>query len=257
MDILWLGVGLAFAFILGAAAGSFVGVCVHRIPRKLPMARPLPACQSCGAEFRGSALIPLIGYAIRRGRCPECGAGMPWRLPAAEFICGAIWAALFWRYGVSAVFAIYAVFFTILLAIFFIDIEWMRIPNILTLCAMVPAAASFMHHALSPLAIYRDPGALSPLLGLIPGAGLFAAVYAFARLFSGTDRSLGLGDVKLMFPVGLLLGFWQCLAAVAVASILGGVVAATLLLLKRKNRKDAIPFGPFIAIGAFVAAFLG
>ena len=248
--------GLALSFVLGAAAGSFAYICVLRIPRGAPMARPRPSCPSCGAEPAGASLAPLLGYWFERGRCRECGAGVPWKRPACELIGGAAWATLFWRHGLGAPFAIYAVFFSIMIAVVFIDLEWMRIPNVLNLCAMAPAAASFAHHALSPLAIYGSERALAPLLGLVPGAGLFAAIYFFARLVSGGDRSLGLGDVKLMFPVGLLLGFAQCLTAVIAAAVLGGAVAATLLLLKRKSRKDAIPFGPFIAIGAFIAVML-
>jgi leader peptidase (prepilin peptidase)/N-methyltransferase len=247
--------------VFGAVIGSFLNVCVYRIPRDMSIVSPRSHCPACGTVLKASELVPLVSYAALRGRCGTCRERIPLRDPLVEALCGALWAFLFLRYGFSFSFFCDAVFFSILLAVFFIDVEWLRIPNPLVLCAMLPAAAAFGRHALaSPLLRlrggYQSAHPLAPLLGLIPGAALFLLIYLCALLIYRNNRVIGMGDIKLMIPVGLRLGLWQCLLAVFLAVSLGALTGIVLILAGKKKRRDPIQFGPFIVIGAFAAPLL-
>jgi leader peptidase (prepilin peptidase)/N-methyltransferase len=154
-----------------------------------------------------------------------------------------------------------------MLAVFFIDAEWYIIPNTLVLAAMVPAAAACARHAIAAISAgsrgaydmfspYAGESALAPLLGLVPGAAFFLAVYAVAAICFRNARAVGMGDIKLYIPVGLILGIRLCLAAVFISVVSGGLCGAALILLGKKTRKDSIPLGPFIVVGA-LAALIG
>jgi leader peptidase (prepilin peptidase)/N-methyltransferase len=248
----------ALAFCVGACVGSFMGLCAYRVPRGLSVARPGSACPGCGARLDALSLVPVLGYAARRGRCAFCGCRIPARHPLTELANGALWAAAAWRFGPALPALFFACFLSILTAVALVDAEFMRIPNAFVAWAMAPALASFAWHALvRPLPVYGDARPFAPLLGLIPGSGFFLLVYALGRLAAkGGRQPLGLGDVKLYAPVGLILGLRRCALAVFLAAALGALVGISLILAKKKKRSDALPFGPFIAAGAACALFL-
>jgi len=203
-------------------------------------------------------LIPLLSFIILRGKCASCHKRIPARYPAVEAVCGALWAAMYWRFAVSFQFICYALLGTILIAVFFIDLEWMRIPNRLVLCAIVPSAAAALRYAfiLAPperfRSLYNGVHAAEPLLGLIPCA-FFLLIYIITSAAGGGKSAVGMGDVKLLLPAGLALGLRLCAFAVFIAVILGGVTGAALILTKRKTKKDPIPFGPFLVFGVLAA----
>lgn len=248
-------------YILGAITGSFLNVCIYRLPRGISIVKPRSACPACSAQIKARELIPLVSYLFLRGRCSSCGAKIPVRYPLVEFLCGALWIAAFWKFALSFQFVFYALIISILLAVFFIDLEWMRIPNKLVLSALIPAAALSVRYAFFLSAperfrsAYGGIDAAAPLLGLIPAA-FFLLIYAVTSAFGKGRGSIGMGDIKLLIPAGLALGLRQCALAVFVAVMLGGATGVLLLATGRKTRKDPIPFGPFLTAGIIFAIFV-
>ena len=253
--------GYTVAFAFGAVIGSFLNVCIYRIPRNISIVAPRSACPACGKTLTAVELIPLISYVFLRGKCASCRARIPPRYALAELLCGALWVALLWKLTFSFEFICYALLCSIFLAIFFIDLEWMRIPNVLVICAIIPAVALYIRYALflTPperfRSIYNSVGGAEPLLGLIPGA-VFLIIYIVTALFRGGEGAIGMGDIKLLIPMGVALGLRQNLLAVFIAIMLGGLTGAALIISGKKTRKDPIPFGPFLIAGAYAAIFI-
>lgn len=251
----------ACVFLFGIIAGSFVNVCVYRIPRDISIVRPRSRCPSCGAAIKPRELIPIVSFIFLRGKCSSCRAAISARYPIIEIICGILSAALLNRFGLSFRFACYAILCLILTAVFFIDLEWMRIPNALVISALIPACAAwaeFMFFLTPPerfRSVYASVNGAAPLLGLIPCAA-FLLIYTVSLLAGKSGNAIGLGDVKLLIPTGLALGLRQIALAVFISIIMGGVAGAALLITRVKNRKDPIPFGPFIVVGVIAAIFM-
>ena len=251
----------ATAFVFGAVVGSFINVCIYRIPRGISLASPRSTCTACGASLGPAELVPLVSYFALRGRCAKCRARISPRYPIVEFLCGALWAALFWRFSFTYEFICYAIFCSVLLAVIFIDADTMRIPNSLVIAATFPALAAALRYSffIGPperfRSAYNGVNRAAPLLGLAPCA-FFIAVYALTSIASKGKPAIGMGDIKLLIPAGLALGLRQSLLAAFVAVTLGGITGVALLAARVKKRKDPIPFGPFLVIGAYVALFV-
>ena len=247
---------LLFTFLCGTMIGSFLNVCIYRIPLGISIVFPRSRCPKCSHTLSLPELLPLIGFFLYRGHCRYCQDAVSPRYPLVELLSGFLWALLFYRFQVSFSFLCYAAFFSILLIVAFIDMQFYIIPNVLVLAALVPAAIAVVAHQFWPLALYHDPRPLSPLLGLIPGSLFFLAIHLLSALFRRGGQSIGMGDIKLFIPIGLILGFWQCVLAVFLAVLSGGLIGSLLLLLKKKKRKDRIPFGPFIVFGSLIALLI-
>ena len=247
-----------FAFMFGLAVGSFLNVCIYRIPRGMSVAKPRSACPLCGAGLKAHELIPLISYAALRGKCSACSGRINIRYLIVETLCGALWVILLHRFHFSFEYICYAVLCSILLAVFFIDMEWMRIPNVLTIAACAPAIAVGAKYALFSAdperfrSAYQSINPAEPLLGLLP-ALFFFAVFAISSAVGGGKSAVGMGDVKILLPAGFALGLRQGAFAAFTAVALGGLAGVILLAAGIKKIKDPIPFGPFIVIGVYAA----
>jgi leader peptidase (prepilin peptidase) / N-methyltransferase len=231
----------AFAFAPGLALGSFLNVVAARVPLRRSVVRPPSACMACGTDIRWYDNLPLVSYALLRGRCRDCGARIPFVYPAVELVTALLIAGCVFSFGLTAEAAVAAFFCSVLVAVSAIDLEHRIIPNRI----VVPAAGVVL------LAnTLLDP---SPkwVLGALGGAGfLFAAALVY-------PAGMGMGDVKLALLMGAALG-----RNVSVALMVGMVAAMVpgLFLLARhgsKARKMGIPFGPFLALGSVVALFWG
>jgi leader peptidase (prepilin peptidase) / N-methyltransferase len=234
--------GAAVLFLLpGLALGSFVNVVASRLPRRSSVVSPGSACMACGTPIRARDNIPLVSYAILRGRCRACRAAIGLRYPAVELVTGVLVAACLVRFGATAEGALAIGFCTVLVAVSAIDVEHRIIPNAIVLPAT--AVALVARTALDPSpewAVAAFGGALF----------LFALVLAY-------PAGMGMGDVKLALLLGAVLG-----RDVVVALMLGSMAALvpSLVLFARHGRaarKMAIPFGPWLAFGAVVTLFAG
>ncbi len=253
-----MAVVYGIVFILGLAVGSFVNVLIYRIPLKKSFVLPSSACASCGSKLSALELIPILSYLFQRGKCKHCGEKISLRYPLIELLTAVVFVALLHKYGISVPFFAFAFLMIILIVVFFIDIDHKIIPNGLVIVGLAGGILLFVYNCLSPMPeIYGDNKWWTPLAGLLPGSGFLLLVAILGSLLYKTDDAMGMGDVKLMAPIGMFFGWKLCLVALFVSVVLGGVVSLMLMVFRIKKRKDTVAFGPFIVIGALVTILYG
>ena len=241
--------------LLGLAVGSFLNLCIDRLPQGKSIVRPGSHCDNCNQSLKAIDLVPVFSYIWLKGHCRYCGARIPLRSPIVEFAAAAIFAFLAWHYGLSLELAFTVIYASIFIVIFAIDLEQELILNIVVFPAMILAFAfSFFWGGFEEFWPRVGPGfVLSALLGGAVGFVLMLLPYLLTR-----GRGMGYGDVKLAAFIGLMSGFPLVIVALLAGIIAGGLVAVFLLLSRMvKSRKAAIPYGPFLAVGAMVALIWG
>lgn len=238
-------------FVFGSLIGSFLNVCIYRMPRGLSIVSPPSHCPSCGAPVRPWDNIPIFSYVVLGGRCRKCGEKISARYPLVEALNGFLYAALLWRYGIGLSFPLYACFVSSLVVITFIDLDFQIIPDRITLPGIPLGiiAGSFL---------LPDPFMRAEQLGLVPSLIGFAAGGGFFYLVAVLSRGgMGGGDIKLMAMVGGLMGWKSVLLTTFAGSLTGSLLGIFLMIFRGKGRKSKIPFGPFLALGALVTLFFG
>ncbi len=242
---------LIFLFaILGLLVGSFLNVCIDRLPQHKSIAFPPSHCEACQHKLAVKDLIPVFSYLRLRGRCRYCQASVPRRLFWVELATAAIFALLYWHYGLSAqlgVMAFYACLFTI---IFVIDLEHGLILNKVVYPSMVVALLLSLY----PWPWFSESMGMRVAYAALGGAIGFVIFLLIALVSRG---GMGWGDVKLAALIGLATGFPLVFLAIIMGAILGGIVAVALLIAKKRGRREAIPFGPFLALAAMVTLLWG
>jgi leader peptidase (prepilin peptidase)/N-methyltransferase len=232
----------AVAVAPGLAVGSFLNVVASRVPLRRSVATGRSACMSCATPIAAWDNIPLVSYAVLRGRCRHCGAHIPARYPLVELVTALLVVACMVRFGATAEALVAAAFCAVLVAIAAIDAEHRIVPDRIVL----PAAAAFLMARL-----LLEPSLEWPLAALAASGALLVVALAY-------PAGLGMGDVKLALLLGATLG-----ATVAVALMVGllaALVPAAVLIVRKGHkaaRKTAIPFAPFLAVGAVAALFVG
>ena len=230
-------------FLLGLAVGSFLNLCIDRLPKRGSILHPPSHCDICQHRLRPLDLIPLLSYLYLRGRCRYCGGPIHFRVPLVEAMTGLTFALLWNRYGFSIELSLMILFTCFFIIILIIDLEHRLILN----RVVYPAIAL----AFLALILIPNSGIISAVIGGVTGAGILLLL---ALLF---PSGMGMGDVKLAALIGLLVGFPQVFIALLICFVLGGVVASGLLLARLKGRKDPIPFAPFLIIGLITTVFYG
>ena len=244
--------------LLGVAVGSFLNVCIDRLPTGRSLVYPPSQCDACQHRLSPPDLIPVFSYLWLRGRCRYCGARIPRRILWVELGSGVLFFLAFWRFGLSAEFAITAFWCCVFLVIMFIDWEHKLILNKVTYPAAVVALIilavdSFLPRRglLTNLIFLPEPSILSGVIGGAIGFVFFLIVLLI------NPRGMGMGDVKLACLIGLVTGFPLAIVALLIGIFIGGLVAVVLLSLRIKGRKDVIPYGTFLAIGPIVTLLWG
>jgi leader peptidase (prepilin peptidase) / N-methyltransferase len=231
----------AIVFVPGLALGSFLNVVAARVPLRRSVVHPGSACTACEAPIAWYDNIPIISWALLRGRCRSCGAAIPWKYPLVELVTALLIGACVLAFGLTAEAAVAALFCGTLVAISVTDIERRVIPNRIVL----PAAAAVLlaQTALHPSSEWA--------LGAL-GASLFLFLAALAY-----PAGMGMGDVKLALLLGAMLG--RTVPVAMMVGMISALVPSVCLLVKhgRAARKMRIPFGPFLALGGVVALFAG
>ena len=237
--VVFLGFGLVF--------GSFLTVVVHRVPVGESLARPRSRCPVCGRQLRAVDNVPVVAWVLLRGRCHWCGARIPIVYPLLELATGVLFAAAALRHEDWWVAAMLAPFLGVLVALAVIDIRTKKLPNRIVYPALLVSAVL--------LVAARLAGGAVDLLDAAIGFAAYGGGLLIVALIS--PRGMGMGDVKLAALIGLVLGALglEYVAVAAGLGILFGGVGAIVALLLGAGRKQALPFGPFLAAGAGVAAF--
>jgi leader peptidase (prepilin peptidase)/N-methyltransferase len=235
-------------FILGTCIGSFLNVCIYRIPRGQSIAFPGSKCPSCETKLGVFDLIPLLSFLLLKAKCRHCSAPLSYRYFLVELLTGIIFVSLYLRFGFFWQTVVYWILTSILIAASFIDYEFHIIPNGLVLSGFAVVLAT-------KIAGYNIP-LMDGVYGLAVGAG-FLGIVALASLLILKKEGMGGGDIKLMAMVGLFIGWRATILALMLAVLSAALVSLLLMVFKLLKREDHIPFGPFLAIGSIVAILYG
>jgi len=236
--------------ILGLAVGSFLNVCIDRLPQNKSIAFPPSHCEACQHKLAAKDLIPVFSYLRLRGRCRYCQASVPRRLFWVELATGAVFALLSWHYGLNPALGIMAFYACLFIVVFVIDLEHGLILNKVVYPGMVVALL---------LALLPQPWLTQWIVTGIANAALGGAIgFALFLLIAIISRGgMGWGDVKLAALIGLATGFPLVFLSIIMGAILGGIMAVALVIAKKRKRRQTIPFGPFLAVAAMITLLWG
>jgi leader peptidase (prepilin peptidase)/N-methyltransferase len=247
IDALPPALALTAVTAFGALIGSFLNVCIYRLPLGHSIVWPASACPHCSRELFWYENIPVASFVALRGRCRTCAGPISIRYPLIETLTAAMFALAWWYYGPSLLLVSRLVFGCALLVLFAIDLEHHLLPNAITLPGII---VGFV------FSIFTEPGWLSSLSGIVVGGGvLFLVAEAYYRV--RREEGLGMGDVKMLAMVGAFVGWQLTLLTLMLASFGGTIIGLALIVSKRGGMKYALPFGTFLALGAAVAATVG
>jgi leader peptidase (prepilin peptidase)/N-methyltransferase len=238
---------IIFFGILGTAIGSFLNVCIDRLPAGKSLAYPPSSCDACQHRISWFDNIPVFSYLFLRGRCRYCGAKIPQRVFWVELGTGLLVAFLYWYFGWKPMLPVSIVYSSVLIVLGMIDLKHQLILNkIVYPVAIVAIIVNFFLPEIFSLHNF--------LFGLLGGATGFLILFLPALIYR---KGMGWGDVKMAGLIGLMTGFPNAIVAVFGGIILGGLAAIILLLFKKKSRKEGIPFGPFLALATIVTLLWG
>jgi leader peptidase (prepilin peptidase)/N-methyltransferase len=236
------------SFVFGAVVGSFLNVCICRMPKDESVVSPPSHCPRCDYQIRWYENIPLFSYILLRGKCRGCGTHISLQYPLVELLNGLLSLALFIKFGPTLTFLALFLFCSALVVITFIDLEHQIIPDEISLSGIV---IGFVFSFILPWQTW-----LNSLLGILLGGGSLLLVAYSYQWLTGKE-GMGGGDIKLLAMMGAFLGWKSVLFIVFASSLIGSVVGVTMMLVQKKDSKLAIPFGPYLAFGAVLYIFFG
>jgi len=236
------------AFLFGSIVGSFLNVCIYRLPRGESIVTPRSHCPGCGKLIRAWDNIPILSFLILRGRCRDCGQAISWRYPFVEGLTGLLFALTVARYGPTALAASLLLFVAALVVIAFVDLDHQLIPNVITLPGIPLGLLAGL--------IGGGPPILDRILGALTGAGFLYLVLLYGDWWYEKEV-MGEGDLNLMALVGAFLGWKAVVLTLLLGCLSGSLIGVTLIALRRLGRHDNIPFGPYLVLGALVSLFWG
>lgn len=264
-------VGLTvLAISWGACIGSFLNVCVHRMPRDLSIVKPRSFCPKCGRMIPGYLNIPIISYIMLGAKCAYCKTSIRPRYVLIEAFTSLLFLLIWlktplldWGHGLHLVkltntleVPVLWVFVSGLIVGTFIDLEYMIIPDVITFGGMATGLlASFLLPSLQNETGHVS-GLLTSLFGLVVGGGSLWLVSKLGSWIFKKD-AMGLGDVKLLAAIGAFLGWQAVLFTIMVSSLAGSIVGVILILCKGRHMSSRIPFGPYLAFAATIWVFWG
>ncbi len=233
--------------VYGLIIGSFLNVCVYRIPRSESIAWPGSHCPKCKHKLHYFDNIPLFSWIFLRGRCRYCNESISIQYPLVETLNAILYFIMYRNFGLTLDFIFYSLLSSVLLTIIFIDLQQMIIPDVLIITILI---LSILHKS-SMYFIGYSPEILNSILGSLLAGGLFLAI---VLVFRG---GMGGGDVTLISALGFVIGWRKIMLTIFLSFILGSIISIFLLATKLKTRKDPIPFGPFIIIAFFITLLWG
>ena len=229
--------------IFGLAVGSFLNVCIARLPEGKSLWWPGSACPHCGAAIGWRDNVPVLSYVALRGRCRACGGPIAWRYPLVEVVTAGLFVLTFLRLGWTPDLPIGLALVAALIAITGIDLLHQIIPDVITVPGIL---LGFLANSLAGRVSWLDS-----VLGILAGGGIFFVIIFVSK------GGMGGGDMKLGAMLGAFLGWKVALISLLIAVLSGGGVAAVLLLTRARGRKDPVPFGPFLALGGLAGLLWG
>lgn len=237
----------AVIFFVGACIGSFLNVCIYRIPAGLSIVRPASRCPKCGKAIRWWQNVPLASWLFLRGKCADCKARISIRYPLVEALTALLFVKVFTLFEIHPATLVFWTFVAALIVITFIDLDHQIIPDVISLPGII---IGFSTTALTPLTWSNS------LFGILLGGGSLWLVATGYELLT-KNEGMGGGDIKLLAMIGAFLGWKAILPIIFISSCLGTIVGLPLMLWQRASGKLAIPFGPFLSAAALIWLFWG
>ena len=234
--------------VLGLAIGSFLNVCIHRLPRHESISKPRSRCPKCNHQLKFWENIPVISYIFLRGKCSKCHAQISLRYPLVEVLTSLIFLLLYCYYGYTVQTLLLCILFSIVIIITYIDIDVQLIPNKLLILALIPVSIYIILPGLSNIWVH--------LLGAFSLSGLFFLIGYLGKILYKED-SMGMGDVKYAFVIGLLLGWKSGILALIISFICAAIIILILSILKKIKSRQKLPFGPFMSVGLLTSLIWG
>jgi len=240
---------LLFALALfGLNIGSFLNVCIGRIPAGQSIVSPPSRCPRCNTAIRWQDNIPVLSYLILGGRCRQCRAPISLRYPIVELVTSVCFVLQGIAHGDDLPLLVSRLVFTgLLIALFGTDLETMRLPNVLTLPGLVLGLIS---------SVFLPPGIVASLIGVVIGAAIPYTIRWIWQRARGVD-AMGLGDVKMLAMIGAFLGWRQVWVVLFLASVTGAIVGLAVTAGRGRSMRTRLPFGTFLAVAAFIASLTG
>lgn len=249
MDILLM----IFIFLLGIVIGSFLNVCIYRIPKEESIAAGGSSCQSCGSRLTAIDLVPILSYAALGGKCRHCKTKISMQYPIIEIITGIIYLLLYLKFGLSWLLPINLALTAVMIVITLIDFRHMIIPNGLVITGLVVGTAQ-LFASIFTAGVFESWPVYA--IGFFAGGLPLFLIAAFCTYVLKKD-AIGGGDIKLMAMAGLILGWKLLIPAYFIGILIGAVISIVLLATGRKKRGDEIPFGPSLCFGIVISVFFG
>lgn len=234
--------------LYGLIVGSFLNVCIYRIPREESIAFPSSHCPKCNTSLKWYDNIPVLSFIAYKGKCRYCGDQISPQYPIIEMLNALIYIIIFIKFGFTIDFIFYAIISSILIVVTVIDLQNMIIPDILIILIL---ATTVIYKITSYLLYKTSPDILNSLGALALSSGIFLLIILISK------GGMGGGDVTLIGSLGFILGVKNILLTIFLSFIFGAIISVLLLLFKIKGRKDPIPFGPFIVLGFFITLIAG
>jgi leader peptidase (prepilin peptidase)/N-methyltransferase len=236
-----------FVALLGLVIGSFLNVCIYRLPRDQSIVWPASRCTTCGRGLAWYENVPVLSWVALRGRCRTCGERISAMYPIVEACTAVVFVVLFARFGLTPLFAVRALFACAMIVLFVVDLQHQILPNEITVPGVVVGLAASM---------FLEPGWRDALVGAVAGGGsLWLIAVAYERLRG--QEGLGFGDVKMLAMIGAFLGWQLTLLTLVFASFTGSAVALLLMASRRAGWQSKLPLGTFLALGALLASVYG
>ena len=232
-----------YFLITGLIVGSFLNVVIYRLPEEKSIVNPPSHCPQCKTRLKVKDLVPVFSYLMTGGKCRYCGAGISIQYPLIELLTAFFFLAAYLNFALSAELFLMLLLLSTLIVISMIDYKYMIIPNVITYSGILIGFVSSI--------IFDYISIFDSILGIFIPALILLAV---ALIFKG---GMGMGDVKLVAMLGAFLGYKYSLLSIFIGSLVGSVIGVTLMALGIIDRKDRIPFGPFICLGAVIMIFFG
>ena len=240
--------GIWVSFLFGLVVGSFLNVCIHRVPKGESLWKPRSHCPLCGQPIPFHRNIPVLSFLILRGRCAQCEGKISVAYPLVELVTGVLAVAIYSIHGLNLTASVRFLVLCLLLVISVIDFNLRTIPDVLTLPGIVLSVVA------SPFLPSKT--IVQSLLGILVGGGILWIVAWVYERITGV-QGMGGGDVKLLSLIGGVLGWWQVPVVLFVASLSGSVYGLFLMVRLGVGAKHALPFGPFLCAATVLILFLG
>ncbi len=232
-----------FNFIFGSIVGSFLNVVIYRVPRSKSIVKPPSHCPSCGTRLKWYDMIPVLSYLILKGKCRYCHSNISIKYPLIEAITGLVFLLIGMKTGWSIKFVSYIIFSSFLIVVAFIDLFDGVVPDIIVIPGAILGLLFNLFYGKNPF--------LQSLFGVVAAAIFFGLIIVFSK------GGMGEGDLTLGLMIGAFLGLKLTVAAIIIAFVIGALGGLFALLFLKKNKKDTIPFGPYLSVSAFVVLLYG